>query len=883
MRPLEPSLAEGIQSAVSENDDPSFLSLLRYACAHVPLESLNLPLTLTPVDLSAPVPERIGRFIVEEVIGEGGFGIVLRVYDPNLERSRALKVPNLRTLSSPTSLSSFLDEAKKAARIDHPNVVRVFDAAELGPLCYILMEFCPEGSLADWLAKRPADSPVPVRWAVGLLAEVADGVHQAHVAGVLHRDLKPGNVLLVRAGEDTDDDLPHFRPKVGDFGLAKALPSHINGAVEPSDDARAGTLAYMAPEQVRGEAEIRASADVYALGAILYEMFTSQRLYPGLRKSELVNRISSHEPSPSPRTLRPDLPRELDRVCQTCLAKSASQRYATAAELAADLRRYLNEGWVRGSSPWKRAQAYLAKHRGRVAATVLGVALTAAVGFAVWQDKLTTDAKSWLDRLEASSSNISALPTLLAEHNPRDPRVAGRIEELFHTGNPAKKLVAAVALADSHSDAAEFAYAALLDAPPDQVRALASALRDRMPRLIERLERSTESLPTKSTAPAPDDTRPRQRANAATALIHLGQGSRAWEVLRFEPNPEARSIFIHELGPAGIPPHVIFDRLKVEPDVSTRRALILAAGEVPDSEWDRSLRIQAEQWLLEHYEHDLDAGVHGATKWLLGRWQLTPAMRQADARLKSSRPDAASGWRIGTPLELTLIRFEDPETGRVIEVADTESTVAQVLTWKRVPYRESASPGPDYPINGATYLVAAEFFNWLSKRDRVADDQLAYRPGASDKEPSLVPVEGQLDRVGYRLLTDREFEVACRAGTRTARYHGSSATLLARYAWYGPPVQIRSNLVGRLKPNDLGLFDMLGNVSEICQLSSGNNDPWTQAVACGGSVLHTEHNIRSDSRSARTHVAYSLGSNDCGFRVARTVRPRGTNRPSGVR
>jgi serine/threonine protein kinase len=204
-------------------------------------------------------------------IGRGGFGTVLLARDPDLGRERALKVPNPETLDSPGALARFLGEARLAARIDHPNVVRIYEAETFGVLPYIVMEYCPEGSLGQWLAARSQQDHLPQRWVASLVAEIAEGVQQAHKARLLHRDIKPGNILLERIRDEggAEPNPPLFRPKIADFGLAKVFEQDGVGRSMTASGIPMGTWAYMSPEQARGEKDILATTDVYAIGAIL--------------------------------------------------------------------------------------------------------------------------------------------------------------------------------------------------------------------------------------------------------------------------------------------------------------------------------------------------------------------------------------------------------------------------------------------------------------------------------------------------------------------------------------------------------------------------------------------------------------------------------------
>ncbi len=641
----------------------------------------------------------------------------------------------------------------------------------------------------------------------------------------------------------------------------------------------------MSPEQARGDKEIRATTDVYAIGAILHELLTGKRLHAGLCQPEILGWLLRPDPAPSPRATRKDLHPDLDTICRKCLEKTPGDRYQNPSELANDLRRYLDHLPIlaRPTPLWKQGWSRLKRHPVRSALTGMALASVCA-GLLAWsvfrEQKRRGEVTVLLNDL--GSASVARFPEIVPQIDPRDPRVDDHLRSLFVVGKPNQKLAAALVLGRVHPEYQRHSYDQLLQADPREVGAIAGLLRVQMPELASRLATDADTPASPGASAADSEAHDHRRANAANALIGLDPAGEGWKLLRFQANPQARTFLIHQLGSSGVAPRAVFDRLKAERDATIRRSLILALGEMPETSSDDALLAELEKWVLGCYEHDPDPGVHGAAKWLLGRWKVDGPKRAVDARLASSEVDGR-GWRIGTPLGLTFVRCEDAKTGRIIEVADTEITVAQILKWRKVSYREDASPGPDHPINGSSYLLSAEFLNWLSREDGIGDDELAYRPGSSDKEPPLMPVEGQLDRRGYRLLADREFELACRAGTTTPRYCGASVALLSRYArYFEPPAEIRSNPVGLLKPNDLGLFDMLGNVSEICQASEKGIDPKVQAVACGGSLIYTEPRIKSDARTGRMLVGYPTGDNDCGFRVAATVQPRGKDRPSSA-
>jgi len=281
----------------------------------------------------ALLPEVFGRFRVVRELGRGGFGVVFLADDPALGRQVALKVPRPEVLAEPNLRERFLLEARAAARLDHPNVVPVHEAGQVGPVCYLVSAYCPGPTLAAWL--RQQTRPVGPRQAAALVALLADGVAHAHDRGIFHRDLKPANVMLV---PNPAADGLGFTPRLTDFGLAKLLEAEID---QTSSGVVLGTPPYMAPEQAEGWSSAAGAAiDVYALGVILYELLTGRLPFLGGSLLLTLEQVRAGQPRP-PRRLCPEVPRDLETVCLKCLRRDPRQRYGTAAALAADLRCFL--------------------------------------------------------------------------------------------------------------------------------------------------------------------------------------------------------------------------------------------------------------------------------------------------------------------------------------------------------------------------------------------------------------------------------------------------------------------------------------------------------------------------------------------------------------
>jgi WD40 repeat protein len=351
------------------------------------------------LDLSDPGQCRFGDYTLLGKLGQGGMGVVYRAHQHSLDREVAVKLLAAGPWASPGFIERFRQEAQSAARMQHPNIVTIHEIGEQDGLPFFSMRMVRGQSLAERVQRGGA---LPARDAAAMLRSVAEAVDYAHRLGVLHLDIKPGNVLIDESGE----------PMVADFGLARRLEETLDGVVEEVS----GTPSYMAPEQVTAGGRIGVGTDVYALGATLYEALTARPPFRGSSARETLEQVV-RTVAPSPRMLARAIPLDLQAICMRCLSKDPAERYPSARALAEDLGEFLKGREVK-ARPLNRPQRLvrLVRREPRLSALVTLFVASLLVGLlattAQWNraDANATDAREslWSERAQAAENALDA-------------------------------------------------------------------------------------------------------------------------------------------------------------------------------------------------------------------------------------------------------------------------------------------------------------------------------------------------------------------------------------------------------------------------------------------------------------------------------------------
>jgi formylglycine-generating enzyme required for sulfatase activity/tRNA A-37 threonylcarbamoyl transferase component Bud32 len=514
--------------------------------------------------------------------------------------------------------------------------------------------------------------------------------------------------------------------------------------------------------------------------------------------------------------------------------------------------------------------------------------------------------------LDSVTSDPSSYEPLVAALRPIRRTLSPELAKVFRDRAQAESLRAfATSILVNYlaEQPAELA-ALLVEADTQQFLVIRPRLKNSMPEAIDALVAKIDAAPLAHASDSDKEVAARQRATAAIALLQLGDSQRVWPLLVHTSDPRVRSHLIELFAATKTDPGPLGSRLRDEPDVTARRAILLALGSYQRD----ALEDQDQRAFLDHaaklYATDPDAGIHAASEWALRRWgqPTPPPLVDAAQAAESVKP---SGWFAGPEGHALAVidgraaaAMGSPSTeerrsmaevghqmviGRKFALGTKEVTVEQFRRFiqatglKMPPFTRKHSPDDNGPMIMVTWYRAAQYCRWLSEQAGLPEDQMCYPP-VDQIQDGLQPIEGFLERTGFRLPTEAEWEFASRGGASTSRSFGSGEELLGHYAWYMTNAKDRAWPGGSLKPNDFGLFDMHGNVWEWCGDRWGSywEHPRGQDVADmtvvngasnrilrGGSFDSAAKVVRSAFRDRFEKPQF--GSDEIGFRIARTL------------
>ena len=579
--------------------------------------------------LDQAIGRQLGDYLILDRLGSGGMGVVYRALQRSASRVVALKLIKADWWGDSTRVGfheaeiRFRNEAQALAQLDHDHIVPVYDVGHVGGVLFYSMRLIKGRGLGQILL---SDGPLSPRRAAYYIEPIARAIQYAHDHHVLHRDVKPSNILV-----DEND-----RPYLIDLGLAKSLEATDYSTLSGK---AMGTPGYMSPEQAKGRKEISFTSDVYSLGATLFALLTGGPPFTGTNPVAVLRQVIDDEPI-WPRERNKPVGPELKAICLKCLEKDPARRIASAGELADVLGKYLRNEPCKYTlpGPWTRLTKWVKRQPWRAVAAGLAVVavlvVTTAWALTARRDRATAEAL--LNDLQTIP--VNALPRKIKQM----ASYRGWINPSLHTmlvNNPgaseSRTRILLALLPIEPKWANELTDRLLTCEDPDEHRLIREALSDRWPEFVPKVRQVL--IASRSD--------PCRRTRAAAALIALDgpktlapmAAEEAWSGLKLSGVPDSRTELLDWLVRSKVDPEVLAARLEIERDPSVRRQLFQALGGLGQGRVPPGVSSALTTWLVTLYRDDPDAGVHSSLAYLLRRWGMNSEVKRIDAEFAAPR------------------------------------------------------------------------------------------------------------------------------------------------------------------------------------------------------------------------------------------------------
>ncbi len=867
-------------------------------------------------------------FAVQRRISRGGMGTVFLVHQQSLNRDVAVKIIS-RSVIDQRARQRFVRESRAIGQINCDHVVRILDAGLEQSIPYLVMEFIAGPSLRRFIKQRKNVDP---KQAANIARQVAVGLRSTHNNKLIHRDVKPANILLEQLVESKIDLMStvptSYRAKLIDFGLAREIdPSNI----ETREQLFAGTLSYMSPEQVANPTGIDHRTDIYSLGMTLYEMLCGVQPFHGATHM-VLKMIESTAPT-APRKLDDRIPKDLESICMKAMSKDRQRRYQTADELIDDLSNFL-EGRptkARPVSAIERTRRWISRNPGTTAiiGLVASMLLLVSIGSSIFawtlanKDREITQQRT-LNHQTQIQRILDAQPGALLFAIDElveglDGQHADTVKEFQRTvDEPAthslRKWNSLVAL--SHIDRPRCKeLLAMLDAvvvSPEVCENLVSAIKQD-PQAIDILCDDLTNLP--SVDPTDEETFvsvAKRKAQRILLLAMLGDFEHWKLAAKDHKNPTLLTEIAHLLPQWHHDLPRILEQVDRAQDPSLAYCLCTGFYLLDQRSLHQSAQQAVIKWAQKQVSQSVPYGAHASAELLLNKWQASQpskaSQKGADWR------ELSNGMRMVKilPATTTMGRLQSTSNfegysphqvtiSRSFEISDTEVTVQQFLEFvndedcpeslrlaDQWQYSKFVSPSEAHPVQRVSWDDSVRYCNWLSLKKGLTPvyslnpEPLKVNPeNGGSLELESWSIDWQAN--GFRLPFEHEFELACRQGSETLNFFGVNSRYSEYYILGSHSTRIASAKVRSRLPNRLGLFDTVGNVWEWSNdwNSAINDDPLKDPkgpsspdlqnigrIYRGGGISTASGQINSESRG---HALPYLRHGNQGFRIARNV------------